>query len=198
MKSDEPPCRRCRASIGRQFARGHGHAEKIADRVLVFAPVEAPHRDPALDVGKDLAGGHEGAGERIEKGGLGLIGRLRFLLGRISPEFTELRTFCQRSRWGCRRGRRKCRRAAPFPSVLGVVALCMFAKEGPVRFIERGLGRSAWVMAGRRRNGTREWGQGNDLERSILDVLRCLLSGILTDAKLLSLCRLSIPSRTGN
>ena len=71
-----------RASIGRQFARRHGHAEEVADRVLVFATVEPPHRDFPARVGELVARGHEGAGEGIKEIRLRCRIRLLFILRR--------------------------------------------------------------------------------------------------------------------
>ena len=53
-------------------------AEEFFDGVLVFALVEAAHRDDAARVGERLPRGHHGAGEMPEE--LRLLGRLRLLL----------------------------------------------------------------------------------------------------------------------
>ena len=132
-----------RAAVGRQFPGIDLDTEEVADRFLVFAAVEAPHRDFSTRVGELVARGHEGAGEGFEKGGLGLVGGLRLVLGRHLAGVHGIEDLLPEIGSG---NVVEDERNVVEPDLallfVGVVAGgAMFAEKDPVRFIEHSPGR---------------------------------------------------------
>ena len=70
------------AAIGRECADVERDSEQLLDGVLVFAPVEAPHRDLSPLIGERLAGRHHGLGECLQKIGFVALLRLFCVFGR--------------------------------------------------------------------------------------------------------------------